>query len=116
MRVWALAMAVAMIACSREPAPVPVPATTVEQAGGLRPLTSRDASGESASRPSESLPPGHPPLGAVPAVAAGKAISGRVELAPSLSARRGAAVYVIARSASTQTIVAVGKDEPSTHP
>lgn len=114
MRQPAAALAVILAAaCAREPEPVPPPPNTARapDSGGLRPLTSRDPEAQTAaSPPPAALPPGHPPLGSKPA-AAGAAIAGRVELSPSLAGRSGAALFVIARSAKTQQIVAVRKEE-----
>ncbi|HSF02012.1 MAG TPA: hypothetical protein VLA62_03305 [Solirubrobacterales bacterium] len=90
----------------------PQPAATATSApapGGLRPLTSRDAGADSAATAASDLPPGHPPVGSAPAVP-GTAISGRVELAPTLAGRTGAALFVIARNSQTQQIVAVRKE------
>ena len=119
MRGRAVALALVMAACAREPEPVPPPAataTTPPQPGGLRPLTSRDAGAEPGSPPAVALPPGHPPLSSAPAAATGKTISGRIELAPSLAARSGAALFVIARNTKTQQIVAVRKEEARQFP
>ena len=113
----ALAVVVAA-ACAREPEPVPPPPPNTARApdsGGLQPLTSRDPGSGPASPPAAALPPGHPPLGSKPA-AAGAAIAGRVELTPSLAGRSGAALFVIARSAKTQQIVAVRKEEAGRFP
>lgn len=100
--------------CAREPQPAaPPPAATASgapAAGGLRPLSSRDAGADPAAPEASGLPPGHPPVGSAPVADKGTAISGRIELAPSLSGRTGAALFVIARNTQTQQIVAVRKE------
>lgn len=103
--------------------PVASPASPPHD-GGLRPLTSRDggvAAGDLAVAPgpaTPSLPPGHPPLssaGPGPALPADSAarIAGTVTLAPSLQSRVGPAdvLYLIARNARTNAVVAVRREE-----
>ncbi|HET7292999.1 MAG TPA: hypothetical protein VFM88_11275 [Vicinamibacteria bacterium] len=100
MRTLAAVLAVGIAGgCAREPQPVPPP---------------RDAASPKAAAPDGPqplAPPGHPPLSAAHGGAADGAISGRVELSPSLAGRSGAAVFVIARNAKTQEIVAVRKED-----
>jgi hypothetical protein len=121
MRGLVAALALVLGACAREPEPVPPPtpaATATPEPSELRPLTSRDSGGEpAAARPSElpPLPPGHPRVDSSTAPA-GPAITGRVELAPSLARRSGAALFVIARRASSQEIVAVRKEAVGAFP
>lgn len=115
MRGLAAALALtAGVSCTREPEPMPptpaATATSVPEPGGLRPLTSRDSGADPAAKEGSGLPPGHPPVGSAPAADAGTAISGRVELAPSLAGRTGVALFVIARNTQTQQIVAVRKE------
>jgi hypothetical protein len=62
------------------------------------------------------LPPGHPPVGAAPESEAGPSISGRVTLDPALATRSGVALYIIARHAASQQIVAVRKQEAPRFP
>ena len=107
-------------------APAASPAAPMPD-GGLRPLTSRDG-GAAPAAPggldlapgpaTPSLPPGHPPLsgaGPGPALPAdpGASITGTVALAPSLQSRVGSAdvLYVIARNAKTNAVVAVRREE-----
>jgi hypothetical protein len=106
-------------------APVASPAAPVQD-GGLRPLTSRDgapppsaAGGMALAGPATApLPPGHPPLsgaGPGPALPAdpSASIAGTVALAPSVASRVGSAdvLYVIARNAKTNAVVAVRREE-----
>jgi hypothetical protein len=63
------------------------------------------------------LPPGHPPIGGAGAAAVpGEALSGTVALSPSLASRKGAALFLIARNAKSQQIVAVRKEDASRFP
>lgn len=105
------------LACQREK-PVPPPsASPTPMAGGLRPLTSRDAASPTASPLGEGrLPPGHPPVeGAAPTDApapAGEAVSGTITIAPKLqpSVSPSDVLYVIARSSATKQVVAVRRE------
>ena len=81
-------------------------------AGGLRPLTSRDEAKPFAAPNalgSGALPAGHPPIGDAPA---GKAVAGTVRIAPALASRALPTdiLYLIARSHSTKTVVAVRRE------
>jgi cytochrome c-type biogenesis protein CcmH len=110
-----------LAACTKEPAPPPA---SPAPGSGLRPLTSRDGNDPAQASPpgaQQSLPPGHPPVGAgesKAAPAAGGAVSGSVALASKLQGRQtGAAVlFIIARSSSTKQILAVRKDQPTSFP
>lgn len=115
-----LAAVLVLAACGRETSPPPPPpATAAPEPGGLKPLTSRDG----APSPSETmggtgaLPPGHPPIDAsAPAAVAGQALTGTVALSPGLASRKGAALFLIARNAKSQQIVAVRKEDAARIP
>lgn len=121
-----LAAILALASCGRDAGPQPVPPPTAApppsapQAEGLRPLTSRDGAAPADSLGgSEALPPGHPPIGGGgmgSAVAPGESLSGTVTLSPSLASRKGAALFLIARNAKSQQIVAVRKEDASRFP
>jgi hypothetical protein len=55
-------------------------------------------------------------VGAAAPAERGPSISGRVTLAPALATRTGAALYIIARSAASQQILAVRKQEAPRFP
>jgi hypothetical protein len=102
------------VACREAASPPPPGASPPAREGGLRPLTSRD--GPSSSRAGEevpALPPGHPPLGSAGPSAPGASVSGTVVVAPGLAARVHPAdvLYLIARSAKTNGVVAVRREE-----
>lgn len=106
--------------------PAASPAAPVRDEG-LRPLTSRDGADAPASPgglalapgpATPSLPPGHPPLsgaGPGPALPAdpGASVTGTVALAPGLQSRLASSdvLYVIARNAKTNSVVAVRREE-----
>ena len=107
---------VASVACKgSSPAPPPAPAAPASE-GGLRPLTSRDGPASSPSL-SPSLPPGHPPLSggsALPRSAeGGPSVTGSVAVVPSLQSRvtPDDVLYVIARNAKTNAVVAVRREQ-----
>ncbi len=89
-----LCLALAFAACGREEAAPPSPPAAT---AGV-------------------LPPGHPPVAGAAPAAAGPAISGSVSCAPALGGCSGAALYIIARSAGSQQIVAVRKQEAPRFP
>jgi len=100
-------------AACREAAPPPRPSpspTTSED--GLRPLTSRDGAPSSAAE-APSLPPGHPPVGEAGPASAGGSLSGSVAVAPGLAARvqPSDVLYLIARNAKTNGVVAVRREQ-----
>jgi cytochrome c-type biogenesis protein CcmH len=128
--VVALVFAASVAAAGCKDAPPPPPAATPAPPagdGGLRPLTSRDtppaggpaapggpmAPGGMPEGPAPSLPPGHPPLSGAPRPAGpadpATAVSGTASLAPSFQSRVAPTdvLYVIARNAKTNTVVAV---------
>jgi cytochrome c-type biogenesis protein CcmH len=97
-------------ACKRSPPPQSAPPSPPASEGGLRPLTSRD--GEAA------LPPGHPPVGgraSGPLLPADEAsnVTGTLTVAPSLQPRLAPTdvLYVIARNARTNAVVAVRREQ-----
>jgi cytochrome c-type biogenesis protein CcmH len=110
-------------ACAEErPAPMPTPAPpAATDRGGLRPLSSRDGApppqqqgSPQAMPPFQPLPPGHPPIeGGELGAFGGEAVSGTVTLAPSLASRASAAraLFIVARNAATQQILAVRKED-----
>lgn len=91
------------------PRPSPPPPTSED---GLRPLTSRDGAPSSAAE-ARSLPPGHPPVGEAGPASPGGTVSGSVAVAPGLAARvrPGDVLYLIARNAQTNGVVAVRREE-----
>jgi hypothetical protein len=113
-------------ACRQESAPESAAPRPTEDAS-LRPLTSRDdapaatagsAPAEKPANPHESqtLPSGHPPIdGAGGAPARGGApVTGMVEAAPAVQGKiKGGALYVIARNAKTNQVVAARRLEAS---
>jgi cytochrome c-type biogenesis protein CcmH len=123
-----LAAAAAFGACRQESQSESAPPRPTEDAG-LRPLTSRDdapapaasaAPGEAASNPHESqtLPAGHPPIegsgGAAAAAHAAPSVTGVVEAAPAVKGKiKGGALYVIARNAKTNHVIAARRLESS---
>lgn len=81
------------------------------------------ASGGPAASPAAeaALPPGHPPLGAPASTAPAdpaQAISGQVAVAPAVAGKvkSPAALFLIARSAESQQIVAVRKEDAAAFP
>lgn len=112
----------AAAACGRDEGPRPVPPPTAAPApasDALKPLSSRDGapSSEPLGGPS-TLPPGHPPIdsGMGSAADTGPSVSGSVSLSPSLASRKGTALFLIARNAKSQQIVAVRKEDASRFP
>jgi cytochrome c-type biogenesis protein CcmH len=108
---------VAGAACRETAGPPPPSPSPAAREGGLRPLTSRDGPAASAGE-APALPPGHPPFGqpapGAPALAApGASVSGSVVVAPGLAARvrPGDVLYLIARSAKTNGVVAVRRED-----
>lgn len=112
-----------LASCGREssPPPAPPPTAAAPESGGLKPLTSRDGApspGEAmGGAAAETLPPGHPPIdGSAGMGAPGEALRGSVVLSPSLASRKGAALFLIARNARSQQIVAVRKEDAARFP
>jgi len=110
------------LACQREK-PIPPPDAEPAPSSSLRPLTSRDRSGAAetaAPAPEGSLPPGHPPIDAAPPAGAGAdtgSVAGTVAVAPSLASRAaGGVLFVIARSAADNRILAVRREDNPTFP
>ena len=114
----AIALGVALAgACREAPSPPPPPASPPARDGGLRPLTSRDgASGGAPEAPA--LPPGHPPVGPGRPATAGASVSGSVVVSPGLAGRvrPGEVLYLIARNAKTNGVVAVRREEVQRFP
>jgi hypothetical protein len=123
LRPLALCATVLLAACSGEtPAPAPAGSPSPSpEAGGLQPLTSRDATppGEMAGG-GGGLPPGHPPIGSAGATeapaTAGASISGTITVASELQSRvaSGDVLYVIAKKDGTT--LAVQRVESPTFP
>ena len=120
--VGACLLAGVFLSCQREK---PIPPADAEPAppSSLRPLTSRDGSGatETAAPAAESsLPPGHPPIDAAPPAGAGAvtgSVAGTIAVAPSLASRAaGGVLFVIARSAADNKILAVRREDNVTFP
>ncbi len=115
----AVLLALAASSCSGDrPAAAPPPATPPAPAAGLRPMTSRDEAKSFAapsSPSSETLPPGHPPIGDAPArkdAPAGKTVAGVVSIAPQIAGRASPTdvLYLIARNRATKAVVAVRRE------
>jgi cytochrome c-type biogenesis protein CcmH len=115
-------LAAVLLACQREK-PIPPPDAEAPPPSSLRPLTSRDRSG--AAEPAapvadSSLPPGHPPIDGAPPAGAGAdtgSVAGTVAVAPSLASRAaGGVLFVIARSAADNRILAVRREDNVTFP
>jgi cytochrome c-type biogenesis protein CcmH len=121
-----LALTLAIAGCrdqgARPPAPGPdAPASRPDgRADGMKPLTSRDGGGDvraPAGSLGSPLPPGHPAIdGPAPGRPAGDPtarVTGTIALASSLSARvtERDVLYVIARNAKTNAVVAVRREE-----
>jgi hypothetical protein len=107
---------------ARPPAPRPdAPASRPDsQADGMRPLTSRDGGGDvhaPAATLASPLPPGHPAIdGSAPGRPAGDPaarVTGTIAIVSSLSARvtESDVLYIIARNARTNAVVAVRREE-----
>jgi hypothetical protein len=105
---------------ARPPAPKPDASRPDSRAEGMRPLTSRDSGGDvKAPAPvlASPMPPGHPPIdGPAPGPPPGDPaarVTGTIALASSLSARVTPrdVLYVIARNAKTNAVVAVRREE-----
>ena len=121
----ALSLLVALVGCEGSEKPVP-PAPAAEAAPtpsagvGVRPLTSRDGGTDEAvpRTPSDSLPPGHPVVGARPSASTAGAVSGTIVVAPSLAARvvPNDVLFLVARSASTRQVLAVRKEDGARFP
>jgi hypothetical protein len=118
----ALTLVVSALGCSGEKRAGAPPREASEPkaspAAGLRPLTSRDGAKpfESTDAPaSDALPPGHPPVGGVPAR---NAVTGIVSIAPEIQSRTSPTdiLYLIARSRPTNAVVAVRRDEGVSFP
>ncbi len=110
-------MALLVSACREAPPPPPASAPPPTAPGELRPLTSRDGPG-TPPPDSLSLPADHPPLSAGPAAPAGPGLSGTVTVAPGLAARVRPTdvLYLIARNAKTNTVVAVRRVDEARFP
>jgi cytochrome c-type biogenesis protein CcmH len=120
--VGACLVAGVFLSCQREK-PLPPPDAESAPASSLRPLTSRDRSGSpdsTAPAAESSLPPGHPPLDAAPPAGAGAdtgSVTGTIAVAPSLASRAaGGVLFVIARSAADNKILAVRREDNVTFP
>jgi hypothetical protein len=83
-------------------------------------MTSRDGAATPTATPgaAQTLPPGHPPIGAGAAATGepGPPVSGSVTLAGSLQGRTGAALFIIVRNAASGQIVAVRKENAAAFP
>jgi cytochrome c-type biogenesis protein CcmH len=127
MREKRLAVGVCLVAgvflsCQREK-PIPPADAEAPPPSSLRPLTSRDRSGAAetaAPVPDSSLPPGHPPIDGAPPAGAGAdtgSVAGTIAVAPSLASRAaGGVLFVIARSAGDNKILAVRREDNVTFP
>ena len=109
-----LVIVMVSLACREATSPPPeaaIPPTT--SPGGLRPLTSRDGPETTRGADSEGLPPDHPPITSGPAVSAGEGLSGTATVAPGLASRVQPTdvLYLIARNAKTNTVVAVRRED-----
>jgi cytochrome c-type biogenesis protein CcmH len=123
----AFLLVLAASGCSAEkPAagPPPVSEASPTAQGGLRPLTSRDEAkpvGGEPALPADALPAGHPPLPArhppLPA-ASEKTLAGTVSIAPKILGRTSPkdVLYLIARSRTTNAVVAVRREEGVSFP
>ena len=113
-----LPLAVALTGCEGSEKPVPLAplpaASTAPSSRGIRPLTSRDGGeGEAAPlTPSDTLPPGHPPVGATRSTSTAGAVTGTIAVAPSLAGRllESDVLFIVARNASNHQVLAVRKE------
>jgi cytochrome c-type biogenesis protein CcmH len=116
----ALVAALLAAACSGQNPPPPAATPTPGSAGGLRPLSSREAGAPApaAAANAPALPPGHPPIErpmGVPAKSAG-AISGTIALSAALRGQVAASdvLYVMAKSG--KATLAVRRHDKVTFP